>query len=113
MYKTINNNSILSYLISPTNAQTFGLILYFSPPMSSNLPTITKAVVMQESKFPRKPLYHDASLIDRPLLPPKPGEVVVKMGAVGFNHKDVSHSPDFPCGSPINLATSYLAGMAA
>ncbi|KIM48515.1 hypothetical protein M413DRAFT_437742 [Hebeloma cylindrosporum] len=57
--------------------------------MSSKLPTNTKVIVIQESKVPQKPLYHDARLIDRPLSPPKPGEVVVKMTVVGFNHKDV------------------------
>lgn len=54
------------------------------------LPTHTKAVVLQESKVPRTPLYHDAPVVKRPLSYPKPGEVVVKMGAVAFNHKDVS-----------------------
>lgn len=61
--------------------------------MSPKLPTNTKVIIIEESKVPRKPLYHDASLIDRPLSPPKPGEVVVKMAAVGFNHKDVRDSP--------------------
>jgi len=60
--------------------------------MSPKLPTNTKAIIIEESKVPRTPLYHDASLIDRPLSPPKPGEVVVKIEAVGFNHKDVRAS---------------------
>uniref|UniRef100_A0A8H8CPC1 Enoyl reductase (ER) domain-containing protein n=1 Tax=Psilocybe cubensis TaxID=181762 RepID=A0A8H8CPC1_PSICU len=55
----------------------------------SKLPTHTKAVVLQESQVPRTPLYYDAPVVKRPLSPPKAGEVVVKMGAVGFNHKDV------------------------
>jgi len=95
---TINNNSNLSYLISPQVA------LLSSLPMSSNLPTVTKAIVIQESKVPQNPLYHDANLIKRPLLAPKPDEVVVKMGAVGFNHKDVSNSSDLPCAFTIKLA---------
>ncbi|KAF8967307.1 hypothetical protein BDZ97DRAFT_1804430 [Flammula alnicola] len=57
--------------------------------MCSNVPKSTRALIVQELKVPRKPLYHDATLIERPLSPPKPGEVLVKIGAVGFNHKDV------------------------
>ena len=57
--------------------------------MSPKLPATTRALVVQESKEPRNTLYHDAALVERPLAQPKPGEVVVKIAAVGFNHKDV------------------------
>ena len=57
--------------------------------MSYTLPKYTKALTIQESTVPHKPTYHDAVLTKRPLPPPKPGEVAVKLGAVGFNHKDV------------------------
>ena len=57
--------------------------------MSFTLPKYTKALTLQESTVPRKPTYHDAVLTQRPISPPKPGEVAVKLGAVGFNHKDV------------------------
>ncbi|KAF9473863.1 NAD(P)-binding protein [Pholiota conissans] len=57
--------------------------------MSPKLPATTRALVLQESKEQRKPLYHDAALVELPLAQPKPGEVVVKIVAVGFNHKDV------------------------
>ncbi|KAF8177240.1 chaperonin 10-like protein [Pholiota molesta] len=57
--------------------------------MSPKLPATTRALVVQESKVPRKPLYHDAALVELPLAQPQPGEVVVKIAAVGFNHKDV------------------------
>ena len=55
----------------------------------TTLPKYTKALILQESTVPRKPTYHDAVLTKRPISPPKPGEVAVKLGAVGFNHKDV------------------------
>ena len=58
--------------------------------MSYTLPKYTKALILQESTVPREPTYHDAVLTKRPISPPKPGEVVVKLGAVGFNHKDVT-----------------------
>jgi NADPH:quinone reductase-like Zn-dependent oxidoreductase len=58
--------------------------------MSYTLPKYTKALTLQESTVPRKPTYHDVVLSKRPIAPPKPGEVAVKLGAVGFNHKDVA-----------------------
>ena len=60
--------------------------------MSYTLPKYTKALTVQESIVPRKPTYHDAVLTKRPISPPKPGEVAVKLGAAGFNHKDVTFS---------------------
>ncbi|KDR73817.1 hypothetical protein GALMADRAFT_251643 [Galerina marginata CBS 339.88] len=55
----------------------------------SKLPTSTKALIIREADASRDPLYHDATIVERPLSPPEPGQVVVKIGAVGFNHKDV------------------------
>ena len=57
--------------------------------MSYTLPMYTKALTVQKATVPSKLTYHDAVLTKQPLSPPKPGEVVVKLGAVGFNHKDV------------------------
>jgi len=57
--------------------------------MSFTLPKYTKALTVQELPVPREPLYHDVVLIERPLSPPKPGQVAIRLGAVGFNHKDV------------------------
>ena len=53
------------------------------------LPTYIKALTIQKATVPNKPTY-DAVLTNQPISPPKPGEVVVKLGAVGFNHKDVN-----------------------
>ncbi|KAF8163758.1 hypothetical protein B0H34DRAFT_837831 [Crassisporium funariophilum] len=57
--------------------------------MSPMVPKYARAVTIQEATISRKPLYHDAVLKERPISIPKPGEVVIKIGAVGFNHKDV------------------------
>ncbi|KAF8802847.1 NAD(P)-binding protein [Phlegmacium glaucopus] len=55
----------------------------------TTLPKYTKALTVQESTVPRKPLYHNAVLTEIPISPPKPGQVAIRLGAVGFNHKDV------------------------
>ena len=62
--------------------------------MSYILPKYTKALTLQESTVPRKPTYHDAILTKRPISPPKLGEIAVKLGAVGFNHKDVTFTKE-------------------
>jgi hypothetical protein len=62
--------------------------------MSYPLPKYTKALTLQESTVPRKHTYHDAVLTKRPIPPPKPGEVAIKLGAVGFNHKDVTFNKE-------------------
>ena len=60
-----------------------------SSSMCYTLPTYIKALTIQKATVPHKPTY-DAVLTKQPISPPKPGEVVVKLGAVGFNHKDVN-----------------------
>ena len=65
-------------------------IIISSLAMSYTLPKSTKALIVQESTGPRKHTYHDAVLTKQLLSPPKPGEVTVRLGAVGFNHKDVT-----------------------
>lgn len=66
--------------------------------MSPKLPTRTRALVVQAALEPRKPLYHDAALVEKPLPAPQAGQVVVKIGAAGFNHKDVDIVINLPCG---------------
>ncbi|KAF5364632.1 hypothetical protein D9758_005598 [Tetrapyrgos nigripes] len=70
----------------------------YSTSLISTIPTIpmqkspqsTKAIVVRKSETPKGPqLYHGAVLESRPLPTLKPGEVLVKMGAVAFNHRDV------------------------
>lgn len=55
--------------------------------MTTKLPATTKCLVVRESK--EKPKQYDAALIEQPLPVPQPGQVVVKIAAAGFNHKDV------------------------
>ncbi|KAF9449462.1 NAD(P)-binding protein [Macrolepiota fuliginosa MF-IS2] len=54
-----------------------------------NLPTTTKAVILRRSTSQEKPVYDDAVLVDKPIPELQPGEVLVKAGAVAFNHRDV------------------------
>ncbi|KAJ7465965.1 hypothetical protein FB451DRAFT_1561264 [Mycena latifolia] len=57
--------------------------------MASTLPRTTKALVLRKSPAGRKPLFHDAIVQEQPLPALKPGELLVKMGAVAFNHRDL------------------------
>jgi NADPH:quinone reductase-like Zn-dependent oxidoreductase len=53
-------------------------------------PRSTKALILREVKTTAQgQLYHDVSLEERPLPELKAGEVLVKMGAVAFNRRDV------------------------
>ena len=54
------------------------------------VPSHTKALVVKQSPPDRKPLYHDAVLEDQPLPQLMPGQVLVKINAAAFNHRDVS-----------------------
>ncbi|KAG2145067.1 hypothetical protein BD769DRAFT_1419676 [Suillus cothurnatus] len=57
--------------------------------MASRIPESTRALVIKKCSAEAKPVYHDAVLETRPLQQLKPGEVLVKMGAVSFNHRDL------------------------
>lgn len=58
--------------------------------MTVRLPKETRALVVKKSPPERKPLYHDAVTEKRPIPTLQRGQVLVKMGAVAFNHRDVS-----------------------
>lgn len=58
--------------------------------MTVRLPKETRALVVKKSPAERKPLYHDAVIEKRPIPVLQRGQVLVKMGAVAFNHRDVS-----------------------
>ncbi|KAF9532823.1 hypothetical protein CPB83DRAFT_867255 [Crepidotus variabilis] len=53
------------------------------------LPPSTKAIIIKKSENFKKSLYHDAALVELPLAPPGPAEVMVKINATGFNHREV------------------------
>ncbi|KIJ61516.1 hypothetical protein HYDPIDRAFT_115660 [Hydnomerulius pinastri MD-312] len=56
---------------------------------STRIPKQTRALVVKKSPADRKPLYHDAVIEERPIPTLKRGQVLVKMGAVSFNHRDL------------------------
>ncbi|KAJ7580726.1 hypothetical protein C8J56DRAFT_867089 [Mycena floridula] len=49
----------------------------------------TRAIVLKKALREAKPLYDDAVLESRPIPALKPGQVLLKMGAVALNHRDV------------------------
>ncbi|KAH9930680.1 NAD(P)-binding protein [Fomitopsis serialis] len=55
----------------------------------SQPPTSTKVITVRKSPAGREPRYHDAALEQRAIPPLQKGEVLVKLGAAGFNHRDV------------------------
>ncbi|KAI6129602.1 hypothetical protein EV401DRAFT_751750 [Pisolithus croceorrhizus] len=56
----------------------------------TSLPETTRALVVKQSPPERNPLYHDAVIEERAIPTPlKEGQVVVKMGAVAFNRRDL------------------------
>ncbi|KAJ7681634.1 NAD-P-binding protein [Mycena rosella] len=57
--------------------------------MATTLPRTTKALVLRKSPPGREPLYHDAVVQEQPLPALKPGEVLVKMSAAAFNHREL------------------------
>lgn len=58
-------------------------------------PETTKVITLKRSisTLGSGPVYHDAVLETRPIPQLKDGEILVRMGAVGFNHRDVSLDP--------------------
>ena len=52
----------------------------------------TKALVVKQSPPERKPLLHDAVIEEQGIPHLKPGQVLVKINAVAFNHRDVGQT---------------------
>ncbi|KAI8982793.1 NAD-P-binding protein [Trametes punicea] len=52
------------------------------------IPKSTKALVLRKSALATKPVYHDAVLEERPIPELKPGQVLVRIHAAAFNHRD-------------------------
>ncbi|KIJ44254.1 hypothetical protein M422DRAFT_779362 [Sphaerobolus stellatus SS14] len=55
---------------------------------SETIPATTRALVVEQSPEERSPAYHDAKIVERPIPKLKDSEVLVKMGALAFNHRD-------------------------
>jgi hypothetical protein len=52
-------------------------------------PTTTKALVLEKSAEDKSPIYHDARIVERPIPVLRDSQILVQMGAVAFNHRDV------------------------
>jgi len=65
------------------------------------LPVVQQqALVLQNQSEPlRKPAHYDVRLVERPVPALRPGEVLVKINAAGFNHREVrlGHSLPIEC----------------
>jgi len=48
-----------------------------------------RQLIIEQAPGGRSPVYHDAKIVERPLAKLKDTEVLVKIGAVAFNHRDV------------------------
>ena len=68
--------------------------------MNTKIPKFTKALTIQPAATKIKPVYHEAVLDERPLPPLKKGQVLVRIGAAAFNHRDVlpMHHPSSSSG---------------
>ncbi|KZT09674.1 NAD-P-binding protein [Laetiporus sulphureus 93-53] len=55
----------------------------------ASFPKSIKALILRQSPQDRKPLYHDVVLEEKALPPLQKGLLLVKIGAAGFNHRDV------------------------
>ncbi|KAI0819102.1 NAD(P)-binding protein [Irpex lacteus] len=54
-----------------------------------SIPKTTKALVLKQAATNKKPILHDAIVEDRPIPQLKPGQVLVRINAAAFNHRDL------------------------
>lgn len=66
-----------------------GLLPLLLPDHKRLVQTLSKSVTLQKSFMARTPPYDDAVLRENTIPRLKHGEVLVKMAAVAFNHRDV------------------------
>ena len=53
-------------------------------------PSSLKALILQNQSDPlRKPVHYDVRVVERPVPALRRGEVLVKINAAGFNHREV------------------------
>ena len=57
--------------------------------MVNGYPTSFKALILQPQTDSRKPVYHDVRIIERSIPTLRYGEVLVRITAAGFNHREV------------------------
>ncbi len=59
-------------------------------PVTHQFPSSFKALILQNAhEKQNKSLYHDVGIVERPIPALKPGEILVKINAAGFNHREV------------------------
>ena len=59
-------------------------------PVAHRFPSSFKALVLQNQREQHnKSLYNDVRIVERPIPALKPGEILVKINAAGFNHREV------------------------
>lgn len=56
----------------------------------TKLPRFTKSLTVKKAPAQSNPVYHEAVIEQKPLPALKKGEILVKIGAAAFNHRDVS-----------------------
>ena len=57
--------------------------------MVEGYPTLLKALVLQPPSELRKPTINDVRIVERPVPALKRGEILVRINAAGFNHREV------------------------
>ncbi|KAH9079685.1 hypothetical protein EDB83DRAFT_2504048 [Lactarius deliciosus] len=57
--------------------------------MVERYPTLLKALTLQKPAEPRKPVYNDVCIVEKPVPVLKRGEVLVRINAAGFNHREL------------------------
>ena len=64
-----------------------------TPSMASRqIPRTTRSVIIQKQASAKKPMYHDAVIAEREIPALQRGEVLVRMSAAAYNHREVSFS---------------------
>jgi NADPH:quinone reductase-like Zn-dependent oxidoreductase len=59
-------------------------------PVTHPFPSSSKALVLQNQlEQQNKSRYNDVRIVERPIPALKPGEILVKINAAGFNHREV------------------------
>jgi hypothetical protein len=59
-------------------------------PVTHRFPSSFEALVLQSQREKHnKSLCHDVHIVERPIPALKPGEILVKINAAGFNHREV------------------------
>ncbi|KAI5900674.1 NAD(P)-binding protein [Schizophyllum commune H4-8] len=56
---------------------------------SRQIPRTTRSVIIQEQASAKKPVYHDAVIVEREIPALQRGEVLVRMSAAAYNHREL------------------------